>query len=113
MTGAVVKMVERAMARFEGKLDAVARGELELRRENEEWRKLHEEGCFRFALRVEAEDFRAFAAIMALGNRKVAAARLEVPMRSFYDRVERWTERGPEYQRMFRLIGWRKRGRAG
>jgi len=46
---------------------------------------------------------------MELGNRKVAAAFLQVPMRRFYDRVERWTERGPEYQRMFRLIGWRKR----
>ena len=43
---------------------------------------------FKFALRVEPEDFRAFAIIMALGNRKAAADFLKVPHRSFYDRVE-------------------------
>jgi hypothetical protein len=57
---------------------------------------------------VDGEDFRAFAVIMALGNRKAAADFLELPHRSFYDRVEKWASRGKDYQRMFRLIEWRK-----
>jgi hypothetical protein len=46
---------------------------------------------------------------MALGNRKVAAEVLKVPVRTFYDRVRKWSLRGVEYHRMARLIGWRKR----
>ena len=75
------------MARFEAKLEAVARGDFELRSENDELRRLQEEGFFKFALRVEPKDFRAFAAIMALGNRRAAAKALELPVRTFYDRV--------------------------
>ena len=63
----------------------------------------------KFALRVDAQDFQAFAAIMALGNRKVAAEVLKVPARTFYDRIARWNLRGVEYQRMARLVGWRKK----
>ncbi|HWV98525.1 MAG TPA: hypothetical protein VNZ64_02415 [Candidatus Acidoferrum sp.] len=106
---AVVKAVEAAMARFEGKLEAVARGNCELRRENEELRTLQRQGFLKFALRVDGEDFRAFAVIMALGNRKAAADFLEVPHRSFYDRVEKWSGRGRDYQRMARFIDWRKK----
>jgi hypothetical protein len=117
--GAVVRAVDppspgygavlAAMERFEEKLEVVARGNFELRRENEELRTLHGEGFFKFALRVDGEDFRAFAVIMALGNRKAAADFLEVPHRSFYDRVEKWPGRGRDYQRMARFIDWRKR----
>lgn len=90
-------------------LDAVARGTYELRRENNELRRLHAEGYFKFALRVEADDFRAFAVIMALGNRKQAADFLKVPHRSFYDRVDQWASRGREYRLLSRFIEWRKR----
>lgn len=105
----VVKAVEAAMQRFEGKLDAVASGNLQLLKENGELRALHRDGFFKFALRVDPEDFRAFAAIMALGNRKAAAEALELTVRTFYERVERWNLGGAEYQRMARLAGWRKR----
>ena len=64
---------------------------------------------FKFALRVEPEDFRAFAIIMALGNRKAAADFLKVPHRSFYDRVEKWPARGRDYQRLYRFVEWRKK----
>jgi hypothetical protein len=97
------------MNRFEGRLDAVASGNFKLLKENSGLQQLQTDGFFKFALRVESEDFRAFAAIMALGNRKVAAEVLKVPVRTFYDRVGRWSSRGLEYQRMARLVGWRKR----
>ncbi|MHB8521871.1 MAG: hypothetical protein ACYDH9_14070 [Limisphaerales bacterium] len=96
------------VARIGRDLEAVARGNYALRNENEELRTLQQEGFFKFALRVEGEDFRAFAVIMALGNRKAAAGFLNVPHRSFYDRVERWRSRGPDYRRMWRFVEWRK-----
>jgi hypothetical protein len=46
---------------------------------------------------------------MALGNRKAAADFLEVPHRSFYDRVEKWASRGKDYQRLYRFVEWRKK----
>jgi hypothetical protein len=104
----VVRAVEAALGRFEKKLEAVAMGNFELRQENGELRALLEGGFFKFALRVEGEDFRAFAAIMALGNRKAAAEFLRVPLRTFYDRVEGWSARGTDYLRMARWIEWRK-----
>jgi len=86
------------------------RGEnTQLQKENEELRTLQKEGFFKFALRVDGEDFRAFALIMALGNRKAAADFLEVPHRSFYDRVEKWASRGKDYQRLYRFVEWRKK----
>ncbi len=88
---------------------AVARGNFELRRENEELRTLHQEGFFKFALRVDGSDFRDFAAIMALGHRRAAADFLEVPRRTFYDRVGKWVSRSKDYQRMWRLVEWRSR----
>ena len=65
-------------------------------------------GLFKFALRVDVEDFQAFATVMALGNRKAAAEFLDVPLRTFYHRVDGWQARGKDYQRMFRLVEWRK-----
>ena len=65
-------------------------------------------GLFKFALRVDGEDFRAFATVMALGNRKAAAEFLDVPVRTFYHRVDGWKQRGKDYQRMFRMVEWRK-----
>jgi hypothetical protein len=47
---AVVGVVEAAIARFEGKLEAVARGSFELLRENGELRALQKDGFFKFAL---------------------------------------------------------------
>jgi hypothetical protein len=90
-------------------LAAVARGDFELRKENEELRTLQGEGYFKFALRVEPDDFRVFAIIMALGNRKAAADFLDVPHRSFYDRVDKWSERGKDYRRLYRFVEWRKK----
>jgi hypothetical protein len=89
-------------------LESIARGNYELRKENSELRRLQSEGMFKFALRVEPEDFQAFAAIIALGNRKAAAEFLGVPLRTFYHRVDRWPGLGPDYGRMFRMLEWRK-----
>ena len=106
---AVVAAVESVGRRLEGKFEAVAKGTYELRKENEELRMLQAEGFFKFALKVDGGDFRAFAIIMALGTRKAAADFLEVPHRSFYDRVEKWTSRGKDYQRLYRFVEWRKK----
>jgi hypothetical protein len=100
--------LEKAVERIDRNMEAVAKGTFELRRENEELRTLQKEGFFKFALKVDGEDFRAFAIIMALGNRKAAADFLKVPHRSFYDRVEKWTSRGKDYQRLYRFVEWRK-----
>ena len=86
----------------------VAKGNFELRKENSELRGLQSDGMFKFALRVDPVDFQAFAAIMALGNRKAAAELLRVPVRRFYERVERWPGRGRDYARMARMVEWRK-----
>lgn len=100
----LVKTVER----LDRNLEAVAKGNYELKREVDELRQFKADGFFKFALRVDGADFRAFAVIMALGNRKAAADFLRVPHRSFYDRVEKWWARGKEYQTLVRWIEWRK-----
>jgi hypothetical protein len=103
------------LAEVRGLVSAVAQGTFDLRkengqlqRENESLRAMQYGGFFNFVLDVEREDFRAFAFIMALGNRSAAAASLKVPQRSFYDRLERWKTRGKSYQQMLRWIQWRK-----
>lgn len=90
-------------------IEAVARNQYALRKENEELRQLNKDGYFHFAVRVKGEDFLAFAVIMALGNRKAAADHLEIPHRTFYNRVGQWAKRGKEYQLMLRYMEWRKR----
>jgi hypothetical protein len=102
------KGLARTVEKIGRDIEAVAKGTYELRKENEELRRLQADGFFKFSLRVEGADFHAFAVIMALGTRKAAADYLKVPHRSFYDRVDKWPARGPDYQRMFRLIEWRK-----
>jgi hypothetical protein len=69
--------------RIDRNIEAVASGNFALRQENEELRTLQKEGFFKFALKVDGEDFQAFAIIMALGTRKAAADFLKVPHRSF------------------------------
>jgi hypothetical protein len=90
-------------------IEAVARNQYELRKENEELRQLNKDGYFNFAVRVKGDDFLAFAVIMALGNRKAAADHLQIPHRTFYDRVDQWAKRGKDYQLMLRYMEWRKR----
>ena len=91
------------------KLEKVANNESLLRLENQELRQLNAEGYLNFAVRVNGDDFLAFAVIMALGNRKAAADHLELPHRSFYDRVNLWARGTTDQQRMFRLVEWRKK----
>jgi hypothetical protein len=89
--------------------EAIAKNEYDLRQENAELRELAKNGFLRFATRVEADDFRAFAAIMLTGNRNQAAKALSIPQRSFYDLVESWLSRGADYKRMHRMADWRKK----
>ncbi|HEU5070882.1 MAG TPA: hypothetical protein VFV96_10795 [Verrucomicrobiae bacterium] len=103
------RLLVKTVERIDRNVDAVARNQYELRKENDELRQLHTEGYFKFALKVDAADFQAFAVIIALGNRKAAAEHLQIPHRSFYDRVDKWPQRGREYQLMWRFIEWRKR----
>src|ERR1041384_3364464 len=99
----------RTVEKIGSDIEAVARNQYELRRENDEIGRLHADGNFKFALKVDDVDFQAFAVIVALGHRKAAADFLKVPHRSFYDRVDQWQSRGREYQLMWRFIEWRKR----
>jgi 7-cyano-7-deazaguanine synthase in queuosine biosynthesis len=89
--------------------EAIAKNEYELRQENAALQELADDGFLRFATRVEADDFRAFAAIMLTGNRNQAAQALSIPLRSFYDLVNLWPSRGPDYKRMYRMAEWRKK----
>jgi hypothetical protein len=100
----LVKTVEQ----LHRNVELVAKDKYELRRENEELRRLHADGCLKFATRVRGEDFQAFAVIMALGNRNAAADFLKLPPRTFYDQVDKWQNGNRDYQRMFRLVEWRK-----
>ena len=68
--------------------EAIAKNEYELRQENTELRILVEAGFLRFAVRVDAVDFRAFAAIMLTGNRYQAADSLQIPQTTFWKKVE-------------------------
>lgn len=88
--------------------EAMAKNEYELRQENAELQRLHAEGYLKFIEKLNAEDFAAFVAIMAKGNRKAAAESLNIPLRSFYDRVAKWPGMGPEYKRIIRMVEWRK-----
>ena len=99
----------KAVERIDRNMDAVARRDYQLCKENEELRQLNKDGYFNFAVRVKGEDFLAFAVIMALGNRKAAADHLKIPHRTLYNRVEQWAARGREYQLMLRYMEWRKR----
>jgi len=89
--------------------EAIAKNEYELRQENTELRVLAEAGFLRFAVRIDAVDFRAFAAIMQTGNRRQAAETLQIPERALYRRVDTWPARGADYKRMYRIIEWRKK----
>jgi hypothetical protein len=99
----------KTVERIDRNIEAVARRDYELEKEVSELRQFQADGFFKFALRVDGEDFKAFAVIMALGNRKAAADFLKVPHRTFYDQVEKWSARGKEYQSLVRWIDWRKR----
>lgn len=109
--------VVAALAVMRDSLDAVAKGNCELRKdadrlqvENDELRGKLADRFFDFALEVGKDDFWKFAVIMALGNRKAAAKHLEVAERSFYGQIDRWKgERARGYQTMLRLIAWRKK----
>ena len=99
------------------KLDAVAKGNFELRKdadrlqeENDELRGKMADRFFDFALEVRKDDFWRFAVIMALGNRKAAAKHLKVAQRSFYGQIERWKgEQAQGYRTMLQLMAWRKK----
>jgi len=89
--------------------EAIAKYEYELRQENTELRVLAEAGFLRFAVRIDAVDFRAFAAIMLTGNRRQAAETLQIPHSPFYRLVESWPLRGADYKRLYRMMEWRKK----
>jgi hypothetical protein len=103
------RLLVKTVERIDRNIDAVARNQYELRKENEELRQLNKDGYFNFAVRVKGDDFLAFAVIMALGNRNAAADHLKIPHRTFYNRVDQWKSRGKEYQLMLRYMEWRKR----
>ena len=101
--------MRQGLASLGTNLEKVAKNEYALRKENEELRQLNKEGYFKFAVRVNGEDFLTFAVIMALGNRKAAADHLKIPARTLYHRVDQWPGRGKDYQLMLRYLEWRKR----
>lgn len=111
-TSPLPKAIGNLTQRFDGldqNIAAIATNQTELQRANEALCTLANEGFLRFATRVDAKDFQAFAVIMLTGNRNQAASDLGIPQRTFYDMVNAWPARGPDYQRMFLLVQWRKK----
>jgi hypothetical protein len=106
---AAISVVDKNVGELVLNTAAIARNEYELRQQNAALQELAEGGVLRFATRIDADDFRAFAAVMLTGNRSQAAASLQIPRRTFYDRVGLWRGRGPDYQRMYRMVEWRKK----
>lgn len=103
-----VGRIDKGVETLRVNTEAIAKNEFELRRENAALAALAEDGFLRFATRVDADDFRAFAAILLTGNRNKAAQELKIPLRTFYDRVESWLSQGPDHRRMYRMVEWRK-----
>ncbi len=89
-------------------IETIAKGNYELRKENEELRRLAAEGYLKFVRAVEPLDFCCFVFILAYGDRAKAARKLEMKERKFYLRVESWATRGADYRRMFSLVKCRK-----
>jgi hypothetical protein len=104
-----LQQIQKIVGTLALKMDAIEKNQFELVQENAELQDLASNGFFRFATRVEADDFRAFAAIMLTGNRNRASQSLGIPQRSFYDLVDTWLSRGPDYRRMYRMADWRKK----
>ena len=103
----VVQVAEK-LDRIERGLDAVAKGDYERRKEVKELRGLLAGGFLKFVGRVDPEDYRCFIYILAHGDRAKAARELGLDERRFYERVDSWGKRGPDYRQMFRLVKCRK-----
>ncbi len=101
--------MEQGIGALRDRTEAIAKNDYDLRRENDELSDLAQKGFLRFAARVEADDFRAFAAIMITGNQHQAARELGIPSRTFYDQVAKWSEKGADYRRMKRMVGCLKK----
>lgn len=99
----------KAVERIDRNMDALAKGTYELRRENEELKEVVEKRFSQLVKRVAPDDFQAFAFLMAYRSAHAAAHALEVPFRSFYDRIARWKTIGtPAYRLMSRLVEWKQ-----
>ncbi len=101
--------MSKTIESFGRNLEAVATEKRDLRRQNAELQALLDNGFLKFVTRVDATDFQALAAILLTGNRHSAAQALNIPTRTFYDKIAEWPSRGPEYRRMYRLVEWRKK----
>jgi hypothetical protein len=107
---AALPQLQESVRAVQADTEAIARGNYELRKENEDLRRSAANGLFDFVLKVDPLDFRYFAAIFALGDRAKAARELGIKERTFFARVESWPSKGPEYKRMFCIMHARKRG---
>jgi len=63
-----------------------------------------------FVRTVEPRDFCCFVFLSAHGNLTQAAQELGMARSTLYERIESWATRGPQYQRMLKLIPCRKVG---
>ena len=105
---AVVKAVEAAMERFERKLEAVARGNFELRSAKQRLEKMLADGVFAFTRKVDATSFKVLCTILAEGDIAKASRGLGIPEDTLRAVVRRWEGKGKEYRNMADLVRWRK-----
>jgi len=102
------KGLVRTVEKLGRDLEAVAKGNYELRKENEELRQVVAGGYLKFVRSVDPVDACGFFFILAYGDRAKAARELGVDQRRFYERVESWAAKRPAYRLMFALVKCRK-----
>jgi hypothetical protein len=102
----LVKTVER----LDRNMEAIAKRDYEMQKEIEELHQLAAKGYLDFIRSAEPIDVCCFIFILAYGDRAKAARELGMVPRRFYERVDAWAGRGPEYKRMSALVKCRKTG---
>lgn len=90
-------------------LRAIAKQDYDRVRENEGLKAMQVERFSKLFAQIDGESFRYFFAILNEGNMAKAARVLKISDRTFRDRVERWGQRGKQYQLMLTLVRCRKK----
>ncbi len=105
----VQQEIKEGFGKIGRSMEAVAEGNYELRKANDELHHLAVNGFLNFVRSVDPSDFCYFVFILVHGDQSKAARALKKPARRFYEEVESWKTRGPVYKRMFDLVWCRKK----
>jgi hypothetical protein len=103
-------------------IEAVARNQSDLRKENEVLRrenaalaKMQAEGLLTFVQKIDAESFQQGVTVLVHGDVSKAARALGLSDSTLRSRMARWPKRGKAYAALAEVVRWRKaiKGEAG